>query len=319
MASFISVLAERLALAFDWTAGVLATIREFLETYTRPAYQTLKRRAVPILKTLGLLLTLAFAGASLYYAKAAADDAHCQLEIQKKQYCDTAPEEMKQSHPCDEILARGVEWLAVIGCCCGGPDTQYWELLFALPVPYYQSYSLTYCQGDLFDGGAWWLGWGKPYDLHFRPILWRFPDAYWISGLLTRPVGMGTVVAGYVGVVWANVSNVRAQRYAQAWFVCGLALLAALSFWLTAAEAERQAEYWGTARNWRIGFERLSLSGTPFRFEDSGALVPVAHPLWRSSRDWLLLWLSKIQSGVLASFDDSQPIGHWHFIQGLLW
>ena len=315
MDSFISFLNERLALASVLIARILDTIREFLQTYTRPAYQTLKRRAVPILKTLGLLLTLAFAGASLYYAKAAADDAHCQLEIQKKQYCDTAPEEMRQKYPCDEILARGTDWLSVTAsCCCGGPDIQYWELLFALPVPYYQSYGLTYCQGRLFGGEPWWLGWGKPYDLGFRPILWRFPDAYSIAGFLTRPVGMGTVAAGYVGVVWANVGNARAQRYAQAWFVCGLAVWVALSFWLVAAERERQAESWETDRNWRIRFGRWSILGTPLQAEDSEVLVPRAHPLWRSSRDWLLPWLSKIQSGVLSGFDYDQPIYHSRWI-----
>jgi len=124
---------------------------QVVDHYTRPAYSTLKRKAIYVLKTTGILITIAFAGASLYYAKAAADDARCQLQLQKIQYCETASERMKQIHPCDSILVQDIP--LPISCCCGGPHTRYRELIFTIrPWPYFQTYVRRYCNQGLLEG-----------------------------------------------------------------------------------------------------------------------------------------------------------------------
>ena len=297
MGSFTPAIIDLLTPVVDSTKGIFLVIRDQAQTYTQPAYQTLKRRAVHILKTLGLLLSLAFAGASLYYAKAAADDAHCQLEIQKKQYCDTAPEDMKQKYPCDEILARGSFGFSV-SCCCGGPDTQHWELLFALPFPYYQVYGLTYCQGGLYGGEPWWYDWGRPYDVHFKPILWRFPVAYTIADYFTSPSGSITVLIGCLGVVWANAGDIRMHRSAQTYFLFLVIIVTTLSFCLVAAETQRKVEYWERQNHWfrdSIDLRQALL--------ESAERVIKERSSWHSCREFLLWWLEFVQSVVFSVFD----------------
>jgi hypothetical protein len=62
-----------------------------------------------ILKAIGILLSISFAGASLYYAKVAADDARCQRRLVERKYCETQPEYIARQSPCKEVLHRGMQ------------------------------------------------------------------------------------------------------------------------------------------------------------------------------------------------------------------
>src|SRR5271155_4534146 len=89
-------------LLFDSISAVFrlpTALREFcqvIDGYIRPAYLALKRKAI-------------------HFLKAAADDARCQLELQKRQYCEAASDDMKQKYPCDYILARDIA--LSVSCC----------------------------------------------------------------------------------------------------------------------------------------------------------------------------------------------------------
>ncbi|KAK1751386.1 hypothetical protein QBC47DRAFT_391712 [Echria macrotheca] len=210
---------------------------------------------------------------------------------------------MKQRYPCEEILARETVFAASFGpsCCCGGPDDKFWELLFAFPMPYFQSYGLAYCSRDLWGGWPWWHDWGTPYDLDFRPILWRFPDAYSASSVLTDPQAIPALLVGYGVLVWMDVGRIRARQSAHFWFICGVIVLSTLSFVLAAAETERQANYWETKTR-ATELSSKASNRTSRTWGDSPAQVT----LWRPYRDYVLKWMESTQKGPLSIFDSKR-------------
>jgi hypothetical protein len=297
-------------LLFDSISAVFrlpTALREFcqvIDGYIRLAYLALKRKAIHFLKATGILITIAFAGASLYYAKAAADDARCQLELQKRQYCEAASDDMKQKYPCDYILAQDIG-LYFFSCCCRGPNTRYRELIFTIPWPYFQTYVRAYCNQDLLDGKPWWHHWGRPYTtVHFRPILWRFPDAYWIAESLNGPLGVASAIAGSFVVIMAYTRN-RQDGFAALGFYLMLVVIPVLfSSLLLSAELGRQNDYWYRmlcGDTW--GFQRARLCSLP-----SGYLST-------SFVGKFLIWgLNDLQSrSFLAVLDSNtdEPYGNW--------
>ena len=245
MASNIS---SAVQLVFDSISALLRlppALRKFcqaIDRYTRPAYLALKRKAIHFLKAMGILITIAFAGASLYYAKAAADDARCQLELQKRQYCEAASDDIKQIYPCDYILAKDIA--PSIEYCCGGLHTRYSELIFTIPWPYFQTYVRDCCHNSLLTGKPWWRHWGRTYTtVYFRPILWRFPDAYWIAESLNGPLGVASAIAGSFVVILAYTRNRRDGFAALGFYLMLVVIPMLFSSLLLSAELGWQNDY----------------------------------------------------------------------------
>ncbi|RYP47641.1 hypothetical protein DL768_006339 [Monosporascus sp. mg162] len=219
---------------FEWARELFATLSLWCDqarTWGTSAYDLLKRKAFHILKTAGVLITIAFAGASLYYAKAAADDARCQFELQKRQYCESQPEEVKRRFPCAEILRHAIS----IDLSCLLPGYLQ-ELVFTILGIRIQVYSR--CGDFLYDGMPWWHQWGGMYSSErFRPILWRFPVVYTVALFLREEVEPADFVVG------ASVILIVAGKRRMRWLISYLSLSVltlSFSWWLLAAELARQ-------------------------------------------------------------------------------
>ncbi|RYP78230.1 hypothetical protein DL771_000707 [Monosporascus sp. 5C6A] len=228
-------------LTFEWARELFAALSLWCDqarTWGTSAYALLKRKAFHILKTAGVLITIAFAGASLYYAKAAADDARCQLELQKRQYCESLPEEVKRLIPCAEILRRAMS--TVVNCYMPGHRQ---ELIFTILGIRIQDYSR--CGDRLSIGMPWWHQWGGLYSTEeFCPILWRFPVVYTVALYLRGGDLLDFVVGALVFRAGAETSRMR-------WLISYLflsVLTLSFSWWLLAAELARQHRY----QDWKL-------------------------------------------------------------------
>jgi hypothetical protein len=72
----------------DLTAFTSHTAQTCLQR-THRTFQHLRRRLAPVAKAAGILATISFAGASLWYTVEGAKYAKCQLELAKWQYCES--------------------------------------------------------------------------------------------------------------------------------------------------------------------------------------------------------------------------------------
>jgi len=214
--------------------------------YAHSAYQVLTRQGVHILNAGGIVITITFAGASLYYAKAAADNARCQLELQKQQICESQPEEVRLRQPCEEILRRAMA--SLVSCYSPGITR---ELILAIWGTHVQEYSR--CGDHLYDGEPWWHNWGGSYSTgDFRPILWRFPDVYWILRSLSDTADLYILQVGSLALFSMVMGRTNWNK--PTFVAIYLVLLAGplLFFsWLDAAELGQQPEYWRREQDWR--------------------------------------------------------------------
>lgn len=216
--------------------------RDGLRSHLHSGYQVLKRKSVHILKAFGIIITIAFAGASLYYAKAAADDARCQKELAQRQYCETHSKDEKTPQSCEELLSRDMAQLVA----CLSPWLRR-ELIISMSGIYVQQ---TSRYGDhLYSAPPWWHSWGGLYSTSwFRPVLWRFPDIYWIIHHITSPVKVWLLLTASIAVLAMAIRPNR-RRKSLTVLISLLLLVMSLLFlcflcWVEGAESRRQARYW---------------------------------------------------------------------------
>lgn len=144
--------------------------RRFL---TSPEYRS---RRLYTAKTFGVLITLAFASGSLYYAKRAADYAKCQLDLAKIESCRAHPDFLSEDD-CKRLF-KHVQRRVFSDCFSPRPHHYYVYTIRGI-----RRYTIDIC-GAGYATPTWWDHWHYPYGgslLNFwssRPILWRFPDVY---------------------------------------------------------------------------------------------------------------------------------------------
>lgn len=245
-----------------------------LRGHVHSGYQVLKRKSVHILKAIGIIITIAFAGASLYYAKAAADDARCQKELTQRQYCESQPTDKETPQSCEEILSRDMASFV----SCRAPRTTR-ELIISMSGIYIQQTSR--CGDSLYSTPPWWHSWGGLYSTGgFRPILWRLPDVYWMLRHVSWPVDVCLLVAASLAVL-STVIGPKGRRKPIVIPTSLLFLVMPLLFlsWIEGEELRRQARYWRRRMDVQHCLRALAASGKNAEF-----------PFWQSRQRCMVDW-----------------------------
>jgi len=206
-------------------------------------------------KAAGILATISFAGASLWYTVEGAKYAKCQLELAKLEYCkslgtlpDAGADDKSQEQRCAEILARGAR--EIMACYIPG---DYREWVFRLLRGGWDVQSYSRCGEDLYSrSGPWWHKWGGLYARSdFRPVLWQYPEAYPLAEYL-RENGTAVMLATAIALL-SLISllrllaggSVKFKDYMLSALVFDLVAIAMnAAWWLLSMEVDQERKFW---------------------------------------------------------------------------